>query len=109
MYRVTFNLKKPKGKHESLMNMVIFHDGKRLKFSTRQKVNPRFWDFKKRTVSKSKAKLEASKEKDFGIEERLSNVQQALNGLKGEVDKYFLESKLAGKEPRLSIFSRAIA
>ena len=41
-----FVLKKPKGKEKTLIYLVYNYDYKRFKYSTREKIIPKYWDGK---------------------------------------------------------------
>ena len=104
MYRITFNLRTPKSKQESLIFLIVFLGGDRIKISTKQRINPVLWNFKLRKVTKSKVKIEAWKKNNIGIEEQLNNIQHSLDLIRKEADKFFLERKLKGFDPNLYDF-----
>ena len=44
MIKTTFVLKEPKSSSETIIYLVMRWDGLKMKISTKQKVNPKFWN-----------------------------------------------------------------
>lgn len=94
MYSVSFSLKSPKARKETLIYMFVFYNGKRIKVSTQQRILPALWDKKKRAVTKNPRLINQYQATDPGIEERLQSIQEKLNGLKQDVDRFNMELTL---------------
>lgn len=50
MTSYNFYLKEPNSQNATLINLMFSYDGKRLKFSTGEKINPKAWNSLKQTV-----------------------------------------------------------
>jgi integrase len=97
MFSVTFSLKNPKSRKETLIYMFVFYNKERIKISTRQRILPSLWDQKKRAITKNKRILNLKRQEYTGIDERLQIIRDKLNDLKMEVDRYSLEQTVNQK------------
>jgi integrase len=91
-----FYLKNPKDTTEETLIYLFFnYDGKRLKFSTGQKIAPKDWNDKKQEVKSS-----------FTGSIEINNL---LKGIEKEVQKIYLTHKAAGESPSSTIISKELS
>lgn len=89
MANVKFNLKDPKAKGPTLIYLIFRFHGKRLKYSTGEKINPKYWNFKN---NRSKQTRQFS-----GYDE----LNGYLDGLENTVLKSYRKSLSEEKRPTL--------
>ncbi|MEE1961995.1 site-specific integrase [Allomuricauda taeanensis] len=54
MGKAKFKLKEPNSKNETLVNLVFYYNYKRFKYSTGEKIEPKFWNLKNERAKESK-------------------------------------------------------
>lgn len=92
MAKSTFNLKEPKSKNETLIYIVFRWDDNKLKISTKQKVNPKYWDKDKFRV---KSTINVSNHNK--INKELSTIEEVLESIYNNfIEKY--DRKPIGEE-----------
>ena len=47
MSKVKFNLRETTSKNDTLIMMILYYDGKRIRLSTGKSINPKYWNKKK--------------------------------------------------------------
>jgi integrase len=119
MAKVTFKLKEPKIKDETLVYMVINYNNKRLKYSTGERIKPAFWNTADHKAKETKkfseypefnARLELLKSNAFTAYRKILNDgDEPTNGLlKKELDKIIRFSESAGKPDLFSFIDKFI-
>ena len=101
MYAINFNLKQPKAKKSTSIFMYGSVSKKRMKISTKQRIHPDLWDFKKQFVTKSDRVIQKHAENTAGVEERVLSVKEKLNELRNEVHRYGMICQLQKKSLQL--------
>lgn len=101
MYSINFNLKQSKAKKPTLIFMYVSVTKKRMKISTKQRIHPDLWDFKKQFVTKSDRIIQKHAENTAGVEERVLSVKEKLNELRNEVHRYGMICQLQKKSIQL--------
>jgi len=76
MAKTTFILKEPKAKEETLIYLIIRWDNEKIKISTKQKVNPKYWDKDKLRV---KSTINVSNHNE--INKELSTIEDTLKSI----------------------------
>jgi hypothetical protein len=89
MTTLKFNLKEPNGKSETLIYLFITVNGQRIKKSTHQKIHPELWDSKKKRVASNSRIILKHKRITPGIELRIRRIQESLDFLSKEVERFF--------------------
>lgn len=87
MYSISFNLKQPKGNKPSLIYMYVHINKKRIKISTKQRIHPALWDFKRQFVTNSDRVIQKYEE-TIGAREQVLIIREYLNELRNEVHRY---------------------
>lgn len=102
MYSITFSLKDPNAKSESLIYMFVFFNKHHVKVSTQQRIAPVLWDQTRRGVTTNPKLVAQYSENHPGTEERLHVVNENLNRLRQEVNRYHMEQTLKNQPFRLA-------
>lgn len=102
MYSITFSLKDPNAKTESLIYMFVFFNKHYVKISTQQRIAPALWDQARRGVTTNPKVVDQYSEDHPGIEERLQLVNENLNRLRQDVSRYHMEQTLKNRPFNLS-------
>ncbi|MEP5942352.1 tyrosine-type recombinase/integrase, partial [Maribacter dokdonensis] len=76
MSKAKFILKEPSSKTDSLIYMVYNYQYKRFKFSTGEKINPKFWNLKTQRAKESKKFLEYPE-----FNSRLNKIENGINNV----------------------------
>lgn len=76
MAKTTFILKEPKAKEETLIYLIIRWDNEKIKISTKQKVDPKYWDKDKLRV---KSTINVSNHNE--INKELSTIEDTLKSI----------------------------
>jgi integrase len=80
--------------------MYVFIHKKRIKISTKQRIHPALWDFKKQFVTKSDRVIKKHDD-NTGIWEQVLLVKERLNELRNEVHRYSMVCQLQNKSIQL--------
>ncbi len=76
MSRAKFILKEPKSKKDTLVYLTYNYDYHRFKYSTKEKIDPKFWNQKEHRAKESK---QFSEHQEFNT--KLDNIQHAINNI----------------------------
>lgn len=84
MAKINFYLKNPNDKNPSLIYLTTFINAKKFKFSTGQKIHPKFWNFENQRLKKNCS--DSAEMNDF------------LEGLATNLNRILLTARTAGRE-----------
>ena len=90
MYHINFALHQPKSKKRTVIYLYVTVNQRRIKISTRQNVLPRMWDSKNKRIITSSSKMTWFVNNGYGSEAMLKGIQNRLNEIRAEVDKFLL-------------------